>query len=512
LNHASVLHTELTLTENSTLGVIAIMIYQFRFQRFFMRLSALLVFSFWLLAGYSFAQTHPDSPSTTAADVEQAFKAPRNGAAAHGVCLFTLHNGVCTPQFFSLDDLNQDRPLEIEGYVVGVVVFGPGDLKVELGEQKFRPIRSNADGTFHVKGYGKFNPAELSARTHMAKGGQGLPRAVIEPPCGPGESAFYYFPKVFGAAVSSQPHFELQLADNDARQVIEVRHRPVQKIDWADYGRNIPSSTFYYVGHRLDDLLDTRDGFQNRLAAIYEGIRTVEEAFGLDLVQDVQLIDLNSRNNALTYDGRNTIWFYIDTVLGTSAEELRRMASHEALHQMVYQLRLAHHSPVRRFFADLWSLDKLSMARFQMVTTGWFDTRTARISPASSLFFSFINEKNFMRGMNGGHSHDNLDEFLTSFIHSLLYIHKLDGNIDAPVRLYGGNAQHRLTDMEKERVLDRYKTSLVLLKQTIEAAPSNATRNLGRLLEEGLNAIEQIQADQEKARPAASVKAALKLP
>jgi hypothetical protein len=448
--------------------------FQFRCCQSCTRLLPLLVFILWtffIVAGVFAEESLTPAHQKTAiarADAESA-GASSNEPAAHAVSLFTLHNGVCTPEYFSRHELKQGRPLEIQGSVVGVVVFGPDDLKVELGGQKLRPIQSDADGTFHVKGYGKFNPSELSARTHMARGGQGLPTATIAPPPGATGRAFYYFPKVFGAAVSSQQQFELQLAGQDSRQVVEINHRPIQKIAWAD-GRKVPSSSFYYVGHRLETLLETAYDFQGRLAAIYDGVRLVEDAFQLDLVQDVQLIDLNRRNNALTYEGRNTIWFYVDTVLGTSAQELRRIASHEALHQLVYQLRLAHHSQTRRFFADLWNLDKLSMARFQMVTSGWFDSRSAQLTPSNRLFFSFINEKNFMRGMNGGHSHDNLDEFLTSFIHSLLYIEKLERNLHSPVSIYGTKTRHRLTDQEKTHILNLYKQSIELLIQTTEAS------------------------------------------
>jgi len=490
----------LTVSENSTLGVIAIMMFQFQFQFRFLRscprLLSLLIVIFWtffLNSGVFAEHTLPDLNARVEPKAE--FGNTHDEAAAHALSLFTLRHGVCTPQYFSHQQLAQGGPLEINGYVVGVLVFGSSDLNVELGGQKLRPIQSNADGTFHVKGYGKFDPAELTARTHMARGGQGLPKATITPPAGAAASAFYYFPKVFGAAVSSQQQFELALVDRNSRQ---VNHQPAQKIDWVDDGRATPSSTFYYVGDRLDTLLDTENGFQGRLTAIYDGIRLVENAFGLDLVQDVQLIDLHRRNNALTYDGRNTIWFYIDTVLGTSAQELYRIASHEALHQMIYQLRLAHHPDMRRFFADLWNLDKLSMARYQIVTTGWFDSKKARLSASSRLFFSFINEKNFMRGMNGGHSHDNVDEFLTSFIHSLLYIEKLERNLHTPVSMYGTNARHLLKDQEKERILELYKQSINLMLQIAEPAnpADHAKRNFMQFLKERLETIEQITPHQ----------------
>ncbi|RJQ83196.1 MAG: hypothetical protein C4519_07110 [Desulfobacteraceae bacterium] len=450
------------------------MMFQFRFQWSCARFLTLL--SILSLIFFSYAGVFADTILTAAHQKALVFPEPEpyltgherpTEAVADAVCLFTLQNGVCEPQFFTRAELLEGSALESRGYVVGVVVFGPDDLKVQLGNQNFRPIQSNADGTFMVKGYGKIDPADyLACRNNDFRSADGVHTTVTDLSSTRRGSAFYYFSKVFGDAVSPQPTFELQLAGSDSRHVVEVRHRPVQAIDLNSDLQGIASTAFHYVGHRLDLLINQENNFHGRLAAIAEGIRLVEEAFQIDLVQNVQLIDLNQKNNALTHDGNSTIWFYIDTVMGTSMEELRRMASHEALHQLVYRLRLAHGPQVRRFFADLWGLDVLSVARFQMVTTGWFDSQNTGMSPSGGLFFAFINEKNFMHGMHGGHAHDNLDEFLTSFIHSLLYVEKLESNLQAPVKSYDASTVHVLTEAEKIQLVTLYRQGIDLLIQT----------------------------------------------
>lgn len=398
-------------------------------------------------------------------------------APADGICLFTLRNGVCEPEFFDRHDLAEGRPLESRGHVVGVVVFGSGDLKVKMGQRRFLPIQSSDDGTFMVKGYGKVDLDNLAARSRSARSAGTMQASVSGPQSARSvNNAFYYFPKVFGDAVSSQPRFDLQLEGHDDRQVIEIDHQPIQAIDMNDDSPGAASTGFTYIGDRLTGLLHQQDDFRARLVAIAQGIKLVEDAFQVDLVQNVQLIDLSEKNNALTYDGHGTVWFYVDTVLGTSIEELRHMASHEALHQLVYRTRLTYDSQVRRYFADLWGLDDFSVARFQMVTTGWFDTQNTWLSPTASLFFSFINEKNFIRGMHGGHSQDNLDEFLTSFIHSLLYIDNLQSNLQAPVKRNATDTPHQLNGDERNQVLTRYRQSVEMLMQTVSPPSGHADR------------------------------------
>ena len=41
----------------------------------------------------------------------------------------------------------------------------------------------------------------------------------------------------------------------------------------------------------------------------------------------------------------------------------------------------------------------------------------------NKIFFEFVNEEKFL-GTKGGHSHTNIDEFLTSYMHSLMYLAK----------------------------------------------------------------------------------------
>jgi hypothetical protein len=254
--------------------------------------------------------------------------------------------------------------------------------------------------------------------------------------------------------------------------VVEIEQQPIQTIHLSGDARNKPSTTFSYVGDRLNVLLNQGSDFRARLAAIADGIKQVEDTFQIDLVHHVQLIDMNGKNNALTYDGHRTVWFYTDMVMGTSIKELRRIASHETLHQLVYRMRLTYRSPIRRFFADLWGLDNFSVARFQMVTTGWFDSKSAYLPLSGGLFFSFINEKNFLKGMHGGHSQDDIDEFLVSFIHSLLHIDRLGPNLKSAIKLVGASTPYRLKADDRNRLLAQYKQSIALLMQTVASSPS----------------------------------------
>jgi hypothetical protein len=162
------------------------MMFQLRFRqsrRSLLSFFAIFYLAFFIPAGVSAGATPKASIQNAALKpYSTGYQQPKQ-IPADGLCLFTLHDGDCKPRFFDRRDLVEGRPLKIQGYVVGVVVFGPDDLKVQLDKQHFFPIQSSADGTFMVRGYGKVNPSDLAA------GGGGPPPP---PRAGPKDPALLF--------------------------------------------------------------------------------------------------------------------------------------------------------------------------------------------------------------------------------------------------------------------------------------------------------------------------------
>ncbi len=195
-------------------------------------------------------------------------------------------------------------------------------------------------------------------------------------------------------------------------------------------GYNAP--VFRYAGSDLNRFLADLKDADARLRAIESGIGRVEKTFGLDLVDYVNIVPYRGPDNALTLRGKSQVWFYIDALRSQSVAELRSMAEHETLHILVDRLGYTHAGPLKQWYADLMGYGLFSRERFFFTTTGRMPDPAHRPSPAVQPFFSFINEKNFIPGMSGGHSSDNLDEFSASFLHSLLYLDLLKTNLDKP--------------------------------------------------------------------------------
>lgn len=101
-----------------------------------------------------------------------------------------------------------------------------------------------------------------------------------------------------------------------------------------------------------------------------------------------------------------------------------------------------------------------------MVTQGVSLDHEKAPSHGNDTFFRFISEKHFLEDRKGGHPSDNLDEFCTSFLHSLLYVLRLGSNLNKPVRFPDGT-DRLLTLEQKQRILDDYIETIVIFRKTI---------------------------------------------
>jgi hypothetical protein len=126
------------------------------------------------------------------------------------------------------------------------------------------------------------------------------------------------------------------------------------------------------------------------------------------LVDFVNILPFKGPDNALTVKGRSQLWFYTNTIRSRRISELRSMAEHETLHILVDHLGYTRNTPLRELFSDLLGYGLFSKERFLFVTSGVLSGAAHRFQSSTNPFFAFVNEKNFIPGMSGGHSGDSL--------------------------------------------------------------------------------------------------------
>jgi hypothetical protein len=369
--------------------------------------------------------------------------------------LHKVSNGKIYNTVLTREDLRETETLEVDGYISGIMAFCNENMTISVEGQSMNKVRKNPDGTFSLKYYGKIKPEDLmpavANNAYYGKNSSGKAERL--------EDAFVnawgysLFPMIVGDSVSSKNHFVISFERGGRSFSMPVRQEGFCELDpICAHGPFTETVSLRYIGNRMDQLSQLSPDLDSRLHAIGDGIAAVEATFKSQLIGQVNILDYEGIYNAVISEEKAGIWIYIETLRQEPIGELKTIAAHESLHKYVKARQLTRDSGVRELFADLKGYDALSYERFHLMMNG-----SARsLQPNDALFFAFINERNFLEDKKGGHSHENLDEFCTSFLHSLMFIDRLEENLDRPVKLTGGRASHYLSSQEKDKILETY--------------------------------------------------------
>jgi len=429
-------------------------------------LACLLIFLFSAANGFP-QQNGPRAFSPN--DAESVSRSRQTGITdkIDLLVLLTVDKGEKGALYYKGEDLRSGEPLNIAGYVSGVVVLCSDEVEADFDGVSMSKIRRNDDGFPTCKYFGSLEsvvpmPASIPSIHTATPHGEAEP-ASVRPEYLLG--GYSYFPPVLGTGVSGKDRFSIHLRKGDSRLEIPVRQRGEHVLFRFQPGTR-DEIVFESQGTAPEDYFENEADFQRRLTAVSEGIRSVESRMHTDLVNRVHLVDYGEIRNAVTCEGEKKIWFYANALREEPLDELKTMAEHETLHLVVDRHGFANDSELREHFADLKGFGLFSYERFVLMTKGVISDQTEPNPGEASNFFAFVDERNFLKGMKGGHSRENLEEFCTSFLHSLMSVERLWGNLDRPLTLKGGQRAHLLTQDEKREVLRDYLTTLEILKRS----------------------------------------------
>jgi hypothetical protein len=375
--------------------------------------------------------------------------------------IYRIRNGKADSIVIAGKELRGREHIRIGGYASGVVVLCDPEMRISIDGREPHRIKANLDGTLWIENYGKVALDDIVTPRHKrcCDGDLSLGGSACREDSASIASGYSLFPEVFGDSLSLANQLEIAFGLEE-----ESSSFSIQQDDFCTLPRNSLYSKahsegliFRYLGARIDQIEKQVPDFNDRLRAIEEGIESVESVFGGGLVKALNIIDYESVKDAVACDGRDDIWIYVDALLEEPLEELKTIAMHEALHVLVDKNRFARDSEVRELFAGLRGHDEFSRERFSIVTSGTAPPREAEHCLENGAFFAFINERNFIEGMKGGHSHDSVEDFSVSFMHSLMFLERFENNLNRPVLFSEGAGGPRpLTDRERDFVVDSY--------------------------------------------------------
>jgi hypothetical protein len=278
-------------------------------------------------------------------------------------------------------------------------------------------------------------------------------------------------PKIAGDCLSVKDELTVSVSTPQGEALdLTIRQRSYRPVFEApvDRGQRTQPLVFRFLGSGTEQFQS--EAAQERFMALTEGIRKIEQAFGQELVQNVNIIDLKGHNNALSLEGKNEFWIYADTFWGYGADELRSAAAHETMHIYVDTGEFTGKPAIRKLYADLMGFGPESKERTTLLVTGHLPRGYASPKKPLAPFWGFINERHFIEGMSGGHSSDNIDEFCTSFLHSLLYIDRLETNLQKSIVIAAKKPPLVMGPADRSRLLQNYRQAVEIFHSEASGA------------------------------------------
>lgn len=363
---------------------------------------------------------------------------------------YVIVDGKMETRVLTGPDLREES-FETSGYISGIVAVGPKGVEARVDGRNMFPVQPKADGTVSLGYYGKIKPAQLLEK----ETGVG-PVEPIDPKNCPRAEVYSFFPTVPADTVNHNDRFAIDFKSGADELCMQVRHNGARMLETSGDAQSLP---FRYIG---GDRTRTA-GWDERIDAVSKGVAAVEAAFDMDLVSRVNVVGFDKIRNAVTCVGENEIWFYVNTFKNEPVGELNVIAEHEALHILVDRLDLTRNRIIRNLFADLKGFDTFSIDRFRLITQGRSRSDARKVKGEMGYFFDFISEKNFLNGMKGGHPQEDLDEFCTSFLHTLMYMETFEAHMAA-----AGTLNHR----EKATIIENYRVLLEIVRDAFSRVAS----------------------------------------
>ena len=374
--------------------------------------------------------------------------------------LYVVKDGEVTKISYSKKTLPDTGLITVDGYVSGAVLLSLIPVTATVNHNAMSPVEKNGKGYFKLKHFGfvhqdKFWSNFLSFSPEWAS-------KQIQ------EACYARFPKIPGDALCDASEFRITIVSQGGEAELTVRQDPQIDLNTL-FSQGTPERhlpRFYYLGKDCDQFSNAPAAFKKRIQAIISGIRRIETHTATPIVGRVNIIDYNGPYNAYTCLNENEIWLYSQLFWNETTQDLEIMAQHETLHILSDRLGLPDSEAIRFLYKKLKN-------------SGYDEENGLGIKGAhgpgqsasfqDEYIFDFINESNFVPGANGGHSQDSLDEFCVSFLHTLIFVDRLERQIDMPIRSKNGETV-KLSAAQKASIVETYRNVFETLITSISSS------------------------------------------
>lgn len=279
-------------------------------------------------------------------------------------------------------------------------------------------------------------------------------------------------PLYFGDAASTVERLDLRMSFKGQILHIPIHQKTFQPFSSAPLQRTVNKTgvSFWYLGNQQEELIGIPD-IQTKLSAIARGVKNVHTKLGVNITDQIRVIDY-AVDNASASQTETSLSIFRDFLFNNSVRENFQTAEHETLHRYVALRGLTEDQALRGLFADIEGVE--GNQRETIIQTGTTPLADFDSDYRNKLFFAFVDERNYFHEKQGGHSYSNIYEFTTSFVHTLLYIDKLEKNLFTPISIIEDDGKTRsidLTDDDRRQILAHYEQVLEEIIRIVKASP-----------------------------------------
>ncbi|MBI4250589.1 hypothetical protein HY622_03295 [Candidatus Uhrbacteria bacterium] len=377
-----------------------------------------------------------------------------SGVHVNSLVLMAIRDGVPVYRIIDNKELGSATTITVDGYVSGVIVnASDASSSISLNGEEGKNGKVVNSGIQYDGGI--FSPLDFGGNVSFVDS-----RPVI----------FGYDtkfnPRYLGQPISELATNSLRFGDGeDSQEIIIAQHTPKILSHIGEKG-STSSIDITYLGTNPESMAAHGD----KLKAAREGIQRMERFCGNDLIDRLHVVEYNKNNAYVNLSKSENRFTILSKALEErSAEDIKIVAEHEVLHKSIDQREYYQDAKLREIFADIHQAE--GKKRDIILKHGVVPGQTL-VLVESNPILAFINEEDYFGVQGAGHSGENMDEFLASFIHTVTAFDTFEQRLQSSIYSVTNSIDEK-SDTHELPILRVYDQ---MLSRLAELAPDGAEK------------------------------------
>lgn len=392
------------------------------------------------------------------------------------------------------EDLEKNPLLEVNGFLKGVMVLGD-EVETKINGEKARKLNSKKSKEGEIKiekpwlflndivkldefsnSLGDSRADSVFIHDYLTNIGAGQDKIP-----GTAYRGTFEETEIMNPMSYTKNNF-VEIFGKNGKYILPIKQEVEIISEKTQAGHNFVN--LLYVGSGAEQFKKDEE-MNKKLGDINFAIGNIEDSLSdKKLVKGVEIINTKEKNAQAEIGGY--IRFTTECLKESNSKQLTNTVEHEIIHRHFMESNLGENKGLREYFADLRGYngelkdDILKKGKVEEIFVDFYGANK------NENFFRFIEESNYFM-MGGGHTTADIEEFICSLTHSLIYSDKIEENLSRLVQEKDQSSGER----EKTDILNNYEGSIAAM---IKASHSKKEKEfLEKKMVEILNLKDKLQ-------------------